>query len=82
MREGALDAYAVVLVRMRWTPDVNMRSRIVWQANTYQIIPETFHADKQANTIQFMAQLVINDSMLPPPVSNSDLTGEVQTRSI
>lgn len=61
MREGALDAYAVVMVRMNWSPQINMRSRIVWEDQTYQIIPETFHPDKQANTIQFHAQLIVND---------------------
>lgn len=61
MREGALDAYAVVMVRMNWSPQINMRSRIVWENQIYQIIPETFHPDKQANTIQFHAQLIVND---------------------
>lgn len=60
MNAGALDAYAVVLVRMRWTPFVTMRSRIVHEGVTYQILPETFHADHQANTIQFQAQAVVN----------------------
>ena len=58
---GALDAYAVVMVRMRWTQFINMRSRIVLDGYVYQILPDTFHADKQANTIQFNAQLIIND---------------------
>lgn len=61
MREGALDAYAVVMVRMNWSPQINMRSRIVWEGQIYQVIPETFHPDKQANTIQFHAQLIVND---------------------
>jgi head-tail adaptor len=61
MREGALDAYAVILVRMNWSPQISMRSRIVWEEQTYQIIPEMFHPDKQANTIQFHAQLIVND---------------------
>ena len=61
MHEGALDSYGVVLVRMRWTNQVNERSRMVHEGKTYQILPETFHADRQANTIQFMAQAIIND---------------------
>ena len=61
LNNGAMDAYGVVLVRTRWTTQINMRSRIVWQENTYQIVPETFHADRQENTIQFIAQQVIND---------------------
>jgi head-tail adaptor len=61
MREGALDAYAVVMVRINYSPQISMRSRIVWEGQIYQIIPETFHPDKQANTIQFHAQLIVND---------------------
>ena len=59
MNAGAPDAYAIVLVRMRWTPFVTMRSRIVHEGVTYQILPETFHPDHQANTIQFQAQAII-----------------------
>ena len=61
LREGAMDSYGVVLVRMRWNNIVTERSRIVYDGKTYQILPETFHADKQENTIQFMAQAIIND---------------------
>ncbi|MCH5307254.1 MAG: phage head closure protein [Prevotella sp.] len=61
LNAGAIDAYAVVLVRMRWTDKISMRSRIVYDEKTYQIIPETFHADCMANTIQFNAQVLIND---------------------
>lgn len=60
MNAGALDAYSVVLVRMRWAPIVTMRSRIVHEGTTYQILPETFHADRHQNTIQFQAQAIIN----------------------
>lgn len=68
MREGALDSYAVIMVRMRWTPDINMRSRIIYEENTYQVVAETFHVDKQANTIQFLAQLLVNET---PPQSTA-----------
>ena len=61
MREGALDSYGVILVRMRWSPDITERSRIVHDGKTYQILPETFHPHKPDNTLQFMAQLLIND---------------------
>ena len=61
MNAGALDSYGVVLVRMRWNNIVNERSRIVHEGKTYQILPETFHSDRQANTVQFMAQAIIND---------------------
>lgn len=61
MNAGALDAYAVRMVRMRYTNQVTMRSRVVYNEQTYQIIPETFDADFHANTIQFHMQLLIND---------------------
>ena len=61
LNEGAIDAYGVVEVRMRWYDGINMRSRIVYEDQVYQILPETFHADFQANTIQFLAQLIINE---------------------
>ena len=61
MNAGALDAYGVVIVRMRWNNVITMRSRIQYDGQTYQILPETFHPDKQANTIQFHAQVIINE---------------------
>ena len=61
MTAGALDAYGVKIVRMRWNSIINERSRIQWHGKTYQIIGETFHADRQDNTIQFQAQQVVND---------------------
>ena len=61
MNAGALDVYGVVIIRMRWNNIVNERSRIVHDGKTYQIIGETFHADRQDNTIQFQAQQVVND---------------------
>ena len=61
LHEGAIDAYGVVEVRMRWTDLITMRSRIRYEGVTYNILPETFHPDKQDDTIQFLAQAVIND---------------------
>ena len=61
MTAGALDAYGVKIVRMRWNNIVTERSRIQWQGKTYQILPETFNADRQGNTIQFLCQQIVND---------------------
>ena len=61
MNAGALDSYAVKIVRMRYTTCFNERSRIKYQGKVYQIIPETFHPDYQQNTIQFHAQLLVNE---------------------
>ena len=61
MNAGALDVYGVVMVRMRWNSIVNERSRILYDGKTYQVIGETFHANRQENIIQFHAQQIIND---------------------
>ena len=61
MNAGALDVYAVKIVRMRYTTCFNERSRIKYQDKVYQIIPETFNANHYENTLQFLMQLVVND---------------------
>ena len=61
MIAGSLDAYGVKIVRMRWNNIVTERSRIQWQGKTYQILPETFNANRHENTIQFFCQQIIND---------------------
>jgi len=61
MNAGALDVYGVVMIRMRWNTIVSERSRILYEGKTYQIIGETFHSNRQENTIQFHAQQIIND---------------------
>ena len=61
MNAGALDAYGVKIVRMRWNSIITERSRIQWQGKTYQILPDTFNPDRQGNTIQFFMQQIIND---------------------
>ena len=61
MNAGALDAYGVKIVRMRWNSIITERSRIQWQGKTYQILSETFNPDRQGNTIQFLCQQIVND---------------------
>lgn len=61
LNAGALDVYGVKMIRMRWNTIVNERSRIVWKGKTYQIVGETFNADRQGNTIQFLCQQIVND---------------------
>ena len=61
MTAGALDSYGVKIVRMRWNNIITERSRIQWQGKTYQILPETFNANRQENTIQFLCQQIVND---------------------
>ena len=61
MNAGALDVYAVKIVRMRWTNVFNERSRVKYQDKTYQIIPDTWNANHRENTLQFLMQLIVND---------------------
>ena len=61
MTAGALDAYGVKIIRMRWNSIFTERSRIQWQGKTYQILPETFNACRQEDTIQFLCQQIVND---------------------
>lgn len=60
MSAGALDVYAVKMVRMNWNNFTNERSRIVWEGKTFQILPDTFHKSHYDNTIQFHMQLIVN----------------------
>ena len=62
MNAGALDAYAVKIVRMRWTNCFSERSRVKYDDKVYQIIPETWAANKHENTLQFLMQLIVNDN--------------------
>ena len=61
MNVGALDVYGVIMVRMRYNTIVNDRSRVMYDGKTYQILGDTFHAQRQDNTIQFHAQLVVKE---------------------
>ena len=53
LREGSLDAYDTVMIRMRWNNIVNKFSLLECDGITYQI--QSIHADRQENTIQITA---------------------------
>lgn len=59
MREGAIDVYGIVMVRTRYTDAINVRSRIVYEGQTYNVLGETLHIDKQENIVQFNAQMIV-----------------------
>ena len=61
MNVGALDVYGVIMVRMRWNTIVNDRSRIMYDGKTYQILGDTFHAQRQDNTIQFPCAISVKE---------------------
>ena len=69
MNAGALDAYAVKIVRMNFTSAINERSRIKYNGKIYQIMPETFNGNYRQNTLQFLMQLV-NEKEQQNPKSN------------
>ena len=69
MNAGALDAYAVKIVRMNYTSAINERSRIKYDGKIYQIMPETFNGNYRQNTLQFLMQLV-NEKEQQNPKSN------------
>jgi head-tail adaptor len=73
MNAGALDAYAVKIVRMRYeaTSVITERSRIKFDGRVYQIIPEMFHPNHYDDTLQFHMQLVVNDKNGKPAPSPS-----------
>ena len=57
LRDGALDAYDTVLIRMRYNDVVTRDSRLQHGGVTYQI--QSLHADKQENTIQITATEIV-----------------------
>lgn len=54
MMEGALEAYDVVMIRMRWTDMVDKDCRLTCEGKTYQILQ--FNDDYRENIIQIIAQ--------------------------
>ena len=73
MNAGALDSYAVKIVRMNWTDKLNERSRVKYDGKVYQIVPETFNGHYRQNTLQFLMQLIVNDKNGKPQPSSSDI---------
>ena len=57
LREGALDAYDTIMVRMRYNTIVSRESRLLHDGVTYQI--QSLHRDYQDNTIQITATEVV-----------------------
>lgn len=57
LREGALDAYDTIMVRMRYNTVVTRDSRLLIDEVTYQI--QSLHRDYQENSIQITATEVV-----------------------
>ncbi len=77
LREGALDAYDTVIIRMRYNTIVSRDSLLVHDGTTYQIT--SFHRNYHENIIQITAVELIQDAptYVPPaptPTSTPDTT--------
>lgn len=59
LREGSLDAYDTVLIRMRWNNIVTRESLLECDGVRYQI--QSLHADKMDNIVQITATEIIKN---------------------
>ena len=65
LQEGALEAYDVVMIRMRWNSLVDHDCRIRCGGKVYQIIQ--LNEDKRDNQIQVIAQEVTGKTTIETP---------------
>jgi SPP1 family predicted phage head-tail adaptor len=61
MREGSADVYGMLLIRMRYNKMVNRNSRVRFDGVIYEVLGDTFHTDRRADTIQFTAREVYEE---------------------
>ena len=78
LQEGALEAYDVVMIRMRWNTLVDKDCRIRCEGKVYQVLQ--LNDDKKENQVQILAQEVVGDTVVVtvPPYSVGEL-GEAVT---
>ena len=69
IREGALDAYDTVIIRMRYNDKVTRDSLLVHDGTTYQIT--SFHRDYEENIIQITATEIVQAAPAPTPSSSN-----------
>ena len=79
MREGALDAYDTVMIRMRWNNIVKRDSLLQHEGVTYQI--QSLHADKHDNTIQITATEMVGDVPIYTPEPEPEPTPNAGTNN-
>ena len=70
LREGALDAYDTIIIRMRYNGIVSRDSHLLYDGVEYQI--QSFHRDYHENIIQITAVEIVNGTATPQP-SSSDI---------
>lgn len=73
LREGALDAYDTVIVRMRYNKIVTRDSLLVHDGRTYQI--QSFHRDLRENIVQITAVEMVQPPTLLPNDILLDVNG-------
>jgi SPP1 family predicted phage head-tail adaptor len=61
LREGAVDAYDIVMFRMRYHKDIDRWCLVQYQGRWYQI--KSFNADYQNNEIQITATEMANQQV-------------------
>lgn len=54
LREGAMDAYDTLMVRMRWTPSVTRETLLWHDGRVYEI--QSLNGERQSNQIQLNVQ--------------------------
>ena len=67
--EGAVEAYDVVMIRMRWNSIVDRDCRIRCDGKVYQILQ--LNADKTENQIQIIAQEIVGETIIEAYSTNS-----------
>lgn len=73
LREGALDAYDTVIIRMRYNKIVSRDSLLVHDGRTYQI--QSFHRDLRENIVQITAVEMVQPPTLLPNDILLDVNG-------
>ena len=73
LREGALDAYDTVIIRMRDNKIVSRDSLLVHDGRTYQI--QSFHRDLRENIVQITAVEMVQPPTLLPNDILLDVNG-------
>jgi SPP1 family predicted phage head-tail adaptor len=77
LREGALDAYDTVIIRMRYNKIVTRDSLLVHDGRTYQI--QSFHRDMRENIVQITAVEAVQPPTLLPDNILMDANGVALT---
>ena len=73
LREGAVDAYDIVMFRMRFNADIDRWCLIQYQGKWFQI--QSCNEDYQTNEIQITAKEMANQNVTIIDISSSEFSG-------